>query len=355
MAAPQSSRAEDAPVGPFRSSAEAQVFRFVHEGEAGPLHAYLLARYSHGRDERWARSFFPERVRLNGQPADESTWVRPGDEVSYLHLRAEEPPPPALGPPLYEDEWVLALEKPDRIPVNPSGVYYFTSLAILAREVFANPELTPIHRLDLETGGPVLFARRSAHLKAFHRLFQRQAIHKRYRALVHGRFPAGLTRIAGRIEPAVGSRIHTKLRLVPLEDPLPEDTGGEPALLSPGVSLTRVVAVRPLGSYSEVVLEPVTGKTNQLRVHLAHVGHPIVGDKKYHPDESVFLDWMVHRDFERLRDRLLLPRQALHCESLRFTHPFTGRTVEVASDPAVWADKIAPLVGPLREGATGDP
>jgi 23S rRNA pseudouridine1911/1915/1917 synthase len=101
----------------------------------------------------------------------------------------------------------------------------------------------------------------------------------------------------------------------------------------------------PRGPFSELELEPVTGKTNQLRVHLAHVGHPIVGDKKYHPDEEVFLDWYAHRDYARLAERLLLPRQALHCEALAFTHPFSGAALETRAPAAMWRDKVSGLLG----------
>ena len=75
------------------------------------------------------------------------------------------------------------------------------------------------------------------------------------------------------------------------------------------------------------------------------MGHPIVGDKKYHPDENVFLDWHAHRDFGRLADRLLLPRQALLCEALAFTHPFSGLDLELRAPAALWPAKIAPLFG----------
>jgi 23S rRNA pseudouridine1911/1915/1917 synthase len=336
---------------PFTNGADTHVFRFTYEGEPRALHAYLLQRYRHGRNASWARAFYPARVRLNGARVERDTLVRPGDEVAYLHCRWEEPPAPALLPPLHEDPWLLALPKGDSVPVNPSGVYYFTCLAIQARELLAAPELTPLHRLDLETSGPVLFARRARDRNTWHGLFQQKTLRKRYRALVHGAFPEALREIAGTIVPDPRSAIHTRLRLLPAAPDAPgEDAaqanagaGGEP-------SRTRVLSAVRLdlgarGVFSELVLEPVTGKTNQLRVHLAHVGHPIVGDKKYHPDEGVFLDWYAHRDFTRLRDRLLLPRQALVCESLAFSHPFTGAPLEIHAPPGAWAGKVAGLLG----------
>lgn len=319
-----------APWGPaFQDGPGRKIFRFRYEGPERPLKAYLLERYAYGRDDAWRRGFYPHRVRLNGAPVDEATRVAPGGRIGYLHLRAEEPAPPPLGEPLYQDRWLVALHKPDSLPVSPAGIYYFTSLALLAREVLGEPGLTPVHRLDLETAGPLLLVRQPQHAAAFHRLFQAGGIHKHYRALVLGRFPPDVEQIRGHIAPDPDSAIATRLRLLP-EGP------GRP-------SLTRVVGVRHRGLFSEVELEPVTGRTNQLRVQLAALGHPIVGDKKYHPEEAVFLDWLANRDFGRLRDRLHLPRQALLCERLAFTHPFTGQPVTISAPPGAWAEKTAGL------------
>jgi RluA family pseudouridine synthase len=328
---------------PFASGLEAKVFRFEHEGEPARLREHLIERYRYGRSAEWRETFYPGRVRLNGQAVDGETLVRPGDTVAYLHLRAEEPPPTEPLRVLHEDEWMLVLHKPDDVPVSPSGQYYFTSVAVRAREDFGNPELTPIHRLDLETSGPLVFAKRSRDLKRFHRLFTAKTLKKTYRALVLGHFPEHITRIAGAIVPARGSAIHTKLWLEPGDE---------------SHSLTRILRAEPHvlpdaglngGAFSELELEPVTGKTNQLRVHLAYVGCPIVGDKKYHPDEGVFLDWLEHRDFARLRERLWLPRQALQCQALEFPHPLTGAPVRVTASQGSWAAKLHPLLNPKLE------
>lgn len=324
---------------PFASSREAKVFRFEYEGEPAPLREHLIARYRWGRPPHWRESFYPARVRLNGMPVDADTVARPGDTVAYLHLRAEEPPVTRPLHVLHEDEWLLALHKPDDAPVSPSGMYYFTSLAVRAREELGNPELTPLHRLDLETSGPLLFAKRARDVARFHRLFTAHTLRKTYRALVLGRWPEHLTRIAGAIVPARGSAIQTKLWLEP---------GDETRSLT---RILRVACHTPPGGggFSELELEPVTGKTNQLRVHLAWAGCPIVGDKKYHPDEQVFLDWVEHRDFERVRGRLLLPRQALHCHALEFSHPVTGQRMRIEAPRGSWAAKLSPLLAPRFE------
>jgi 23S rRNA pseudouridine1911/1915/1917 synthase len=306
-----------------------KVFHFRFEGEACRLKPYLVERYRYGRSAAWRETFYPERVRLNGETVGEDTLVCPGDTVTYWHLRAEEPPHPSPLRVLYEDEWVLAIHKPDDAPVSPSGLYYFTSLALRARECFAAPELTPVHRLDLETSGVLLFAKRKAYLARWNAMFSAQRITKRYTALVEGHFPERVTRVAGRMGPHPASRIETKLWLDPA---------------GPANSDTRVVQRANHGELTELLLEPITGKTNQIRVHLAHAGHPIVGDKKYHPDEDVFLDWLVHRDYVRLDAKLRLPRHALQCQSLAFDHPFTGQSLKIEALAGSWGEKIGTLI-----------
>lgn len=354
----------------FTSDASSKIFHFRFEAQAQALKPYLLERYQFGREARWRDTFYPDRVRLNGAPVAEDTWARPGDTVAYRHLRAEEPPAPAALAVLYEDQWLLAVHKPDTLPVSPSGLYYFSSLAILARELFGAPELTPVHRLDLETAGVLLLARRRADAARFHELFETHAIVKRYLALVYGTFPAECRELAGRIAPHPDSAIHTKLWLDPAGEPnsltrvlevayhavcAPQVASGA-SRSAAGASGGAAGAARErqaapeAGRCSELLLEPVTGKTNQIRVHLAHAGHAIVGDKKYHPDERVFLDWLKYRDDRRIRERVWLPRQALHCLSLSFTHPFTGEPVTVASAAEAWQAKTAGAIAAPKLG-----
>ncbi|MDH4121830.1 MAG: RluA family pseudouridine synthase [Deltaproteobacteria bacterium] len=358
---------------PFENSPQAHVFHFIYQGEPVPLGPYLRERYRWGRPAEWADTFYPQRVRLNGQPVDLGTLARPGDRVDYLHLRREEPPfigaPPPAPQVLHQDDWLRVLLKPDNVPVSPSGAYYFSALAVWAREALAEPELTPVHRLDLETSGPLLFARQKKHISRFQELFTAKTLAKRYRALVHGEFPGGVQDIHGVLEDDPHSPIHTRRRVTEPKKEITEKRIDRPTEVLPGArapnaprapgagtagaSHTRIHGRRVVrsagGAFTELELEPVTGRTNQLRAHLAHLGHPIVGDKKYHPDPGVFLDWLEHRDFSRLQAQLLLPRQALHCQSLEFIHPFTGKPLRVEAPPDVWLEKTGGLIATLEE------
>jgi RluA family pseudouridine synthase len=324
-----------APGALFQNTARSHVFHFTYEGEPRPLKAYLADRFRYWLRGELLERAFPQRVRINQSAVDEASWVHTGDRISYHHERAEEPLLPPVPPVLYEDDWMLVVYKSGDVPVSPSGAHYFASLAIHAREQFGNADLTPIHRLDLETEGPVILSKRRQDLARFHQMFLRHELGKTYRALVHGRFPRELTRIAGRIVRDSASPITTKLGLLPDRDATH--------------SITVVRRVAHLGTYSELELAPLTGKTNQIRVHLAHYGHPIVGDKKYYPDERLFLDWVWHKDWTRYARELVLPRQALQCAALEFMHPFRGQPVRIVSPAGAWRRKIAGAVESVLE------
>ena len=85
--------------------------------------------------------------------------------------------------------------------------------------------------------------------------------------------------------------------------------------------------VGPKGPFSLIEVRPLTGRTHQIRVHLEHLGHPIVGDKLYSGDDETFLHFYEHDFDEWLQERVLLPRAALHAYGLEFTHPVTGERV----------------------------
>ncbi|MCP4749676.1 MAG: RNA pseudouridine synthase, partial [Proteobacteria bacterium] len=158
-------------------------------------------------------------------------------------------------------------------------------------------------------------------------LFQEKKIEKRYQAVVFG--TPNVNSIAGNLIPAKKSRIYTKLELELSDEPN---------------SLTLIEKQKAWGDYFRLWLKPITGKTNQIRVHLAAIGCPIVGDKKYYPDEEIFLDWFAHRDVFRILPVLKLQRQALHCESLSFASPFAGEQIDIVDHTPDWEKKISQLL-----------
>lgn len=211
---------------------------------------------------------------------------------------------------VFEDEDLLVVDKPAGMHVHPIGPYRTGTLmnALLAH-AGATPDQAwtawrphPAHRLDRATSGLVLIAKRAAVHEALRASFAAHLIHRRYRATVHGH----LALAAGTVDAPVGRDPTCDYRraIVPLAD------GGQSA-----ITHYRVLERRAdeLGTTSVLELELATGRTHQIRVHLASLGHPIVGDSIYAAASRGRLD--ASQAIE------------LRAVELRFAHPRDGRTV----------------------------
>lgn len=222
---------------------------------------------------------------------------------------------------LYEDDDLLAVDKPPFVSVHPSGRHMTDSLIhrvhVRYRSQIAERGWAPklCHRLDRETSGIVLVARDpEVHRRAM-RAFERREVEKHYLAIVHG-VPSGRGGVIDMpLGPARASRIGLKMACV--ADGAPARTDWE--------------LVEARGEVSLLRCRLHTGRQHQIRVHLAAIGHPVVGDKLYGDDDAYFQRGvegeLSARDFEQLG----LPRHALHNHRLALAHPRTGEHVAIES------------------------
>lgn len=209
-----------------------------------------------------------------------------------------------LGPPLYEDDAVLVLDKPAGLAVHGGSGLAFGLIEALRQ---GRPELDFLelaHRLDRETSGCLLLAKSRAALLALQDQSRRGAMDKRYLALVAGAWPADLRTVRAPLRKNV---LAGGERMVAVAD------DGRAA-----VSHVRVLERLPGATLVEVRLE--TGRTHQIRVHAAHVGHPLAGDGKYGDGE-----------FNRRMRAAGLTRLFLHAHSLAFRHPQTGAELHLST------------------------
>ncbi len=266
---------------------------------------------------------FQQALLVNGIPQRTNYPVHPGDELRVRLLEPEPNYPAEEGDLniLYEDEHLLAVDKPPGIIVHPSPARMTGTLAnyLLAhyRSQGEDSAVHPLTRLDRDTFGIVLFAKHS-HAHALLTLQQRAGqFEKVYHALVEG------TPAAQRIEaPVFRPDPISLLRIV--------DSRGKHAqtLLSP---------LSTDGRISLVELHPVTGRTHQLRVHCLYIGCPILGDPQYCTPSS-----------QALSESLGLTGQQLGAMRLRFTHPFTGQAMELHSGFSLGLQKfVAPGTKPV--------
>ncbi len=222
---------------------------------------------------------------------------------------------------LYEDEEVLAIDKPPGMPVHPSGRHVADTLIqrVHARFRAGNAGLKlPLrlcHRLDLETSGIVLVAKGDRTHAELMRQFEDREVEKEYLAIVRGEpaLDAGVVDLP--IGPARTSAVRLKMACI---------ADGQP-------SRTSYRVLERHGHCALVACRPHTGRQHQIRLHMDAIGHPLVGDKLYGVDEAIFLraarDELTQEDLAELE----LPRHALHNHRLDFSSPATGERRSVSS------------------------
>jgi 23S rRNA pseudouridine1911/1915/1917 synthase len=234
---------------------------------------------------------------------------------------------------LHHDEHLLVLDKPGNLPVHPSARYHrHTLTALLRRRLGPGHGWEMAHRLDRETSGVIVFGRRNGSGPLLKGSFVRREVDKQYLALVSGSFE-GPREIDIPLGSAKGSEILIKVGRRELDD------GGLPALTSVELVGRGSLQGRPI---SLVRCRPRTGRTHQIRVHMAEIGHPLVGDKLYAASEQEFLDVVERgRPVAELEAKLGLWRHALHARSLSLPHPITGERVCFT---APWPAELAQIL-----------
>ena len=247
-------------------------------------------------------------VTVDGEAKSRSTRVQRGQVVAIDQPEVEEivqEVPEVLEPTiLYEDEHLVVVDKPIGLVTHASPGSPGPSLASLlhARGLAGGGEEDRpgiVHRLDKETSGLLVVARNEETLDALQRMMRNREIEREYVALVHGRPPS----IAGRIEAPIGrDPVNRTRRAV-------DGIGARPAI-------THFELRETFPDYTLEAVHLETGRTHQIRVHFAAIGHPVVGDPVYGPSSS---------------DSLGLEHQALHAHRLAFDHPVTGERIELTS------------------------
>lgn len=269
-------------------------------------------------------------ILVNGLAKKSSYRLRENDSVtgtwlveSVMHVEPEEMPLQIL----YEDEHLLALSKPPGLVVHPgSGNHRGTlvnGLVFHCRSIAgAGDALRPgiVHRLDKDTSGVMLVAKDDKILRLLSEEFKQRRMDKEYTALLHGI----MQKRQGRIVAAIGRHSVNRQKMA-----VRELTGRHAA--------TNWQVIAELEDrFSLVRLRIETGRTHQIRVHMAHLGHPVAGDAVYGS----------HRQNQRF------PRQLLHASRLGFAHPITGRRLDLVAP--LWPDFLQILQG-LNGGIALEP
>lgn len=270
---------------------------------------------------RLGRSRTQVRNRLQGPICDQAgrvlKWsrrLRAGQVLWFPRREYPEPEVEVAAPVLHEDRWLVVVDKGAGAPVHPTRSWRTRTVLNLLRARPGGAQLRPVHRLDRETSGVLLFAHTAEVATALMKQFAQRQVRKRYLAIVRGR-PAFARQVLS-WPLARDGRFPVRCRM--RVDP----AGAQPAV-------TEVEVLRRGARGSLVAATPRTGRQHQIRVHLAHLGHPVLGDKLYQQDGQPYLAMIRDQLDSSALQRLGHRRQALHAACLTFRHPVTGGTLHI--------------------------
>lgn len=281
-------------------------YRHVLGPEASGLTtlAYLSSAFSHSTERQWCERLGGGEIELDQRAASGAELLKAGSVLIWNRPGwLEEDTPQEYGL-IYEDDHLLVVDKPSGLPTIPGAGFYLNTLVSLVRNDFADAK--PLHRLGRATSGLVMFAKDSEIAAALHQRWA--SVQKQYVAL--GSFVAIDDQYD--IQAPIGELDHPRMGKV-----FAAKTAGKPAR-----SIARTLCRRTDSTLFEVDLH--TGRPHQIRIHLAYIGHPLVGDPLYAVGGQPKLE---HPG---------LPGDAgywLHAKRLVFEHPITGQPLALEAPP----------------------
>ena len=266
---------------------------------------FLLERFPAIARGVWlARMAAGEVVDEHGEPVTATRAYRGHIRVYYYRALPDEPRVPFEAKVLFQDAHLVVADKPHFLPVTPSGHYLQETLLVRLKNLLGIADLIPIHRIDRETAGLVMFAVQPAERDAYQGLFRDKLVRKHYQAVAPWRAELAFPQVRR-------SRI--------VED---EPFFRQREVDGPANSETQIDVLEVRGAQALYALSPVTGKKHQLRVHMNALGLPIVGDRMYPP--------VAHTP----DDNFSQPLQLL-AQSIEFTDPVTGQLRRFDSELAL--------------------
>jgi len=288
--------------------------RVGEQGAGERLDVFLAGKFSRSRSA--------VRVKLDGQVLSAEgrrlKWshrLRAGEVIRVATQVHPEPQVEVTYRILHRDDWILAVDKGPGAPVHPVRTFRTRTVLTRLRADLDEPGLNPAHRIDRETSGVLVFARTKPALTALMNQFKNGRVSKKYLAIVCGnpQFDRKTLDLSLGRDPDFPVRC----RMRP----------------GPGQSaVTELAVVKRQDDRALVSAVPRTGRQHQIRVHLAALGHPVLGDKLYQEDGRPYLAMIGDQLDDETIARLGHHRHALHAESLEFEHPETGKKLCICAE-----------------------
>jgi 23S rRNA pseudouridine1911/1915/1917 synthase len=299
---------------------DSQILIVSEPAAGGRLDSYLASNLSNLSRTRIQRSIEDGDILVNDRPAKPGYRLRESDRIE---IDIAPPPPLEVAPEpipitvVYEDSSIIVVDKPAGLVVHPGAgnesgtlvnalVFHFNELSGTAGQI--RPGI--VHRLDKDTSGLLVIAKNDVAHERLSEQFHDRRVHKIYNALAYGTLPA----LTGEIDARIGRSPGNRTRMA-----VATGTAGRAAH-------TKYEVVTRYTNFTLLKVRITTGRTHQIRVHLAHIGHPVVGDATYGAGrENTIRDPVLKRHIKELG------RQFLHSVELGFTHPESGQELHFTS------------------------
>ncbi|MBP6218134.1 MAG: RluA family pseudouridine synthase [Oligoflexales bacterium] len=301
--------------------------RALEEDLGMRLDKYLGSRYLFKSRTQWQDLISTGAVLVNGQAMKKITYQpKLADTLSYYCPQDFEPVIDDGISVIWEKSGVIAVYKPPNLPMHEGGAYRLNTFEqVLHKKI--GKEWAAVHRLDRETSGIVLCADSQAVRGKLCASLRERSLQKVYLAIVFGRAEKDewwVDKPIGRLD-----RDQTKLRFKQgvTRDGFPSQTFFKVKERSVETDQT---ASQDIFTFLEV--QPKTGRTHQIRVHSAWSGLPLIGEKKYNPDEDTYLEYVQNGFTEKVQKACLYERLCLHATAVRFQHPIDKSVCEVVSE-----------------------
>ena len=287
-----------------------------NRGVGKRLDLWLTKRFTYLSRNQWQQQIKAGKLLLNERKSRSSRILQLNDQVTFISDRAE-PPVIMEYSVLFEDEYFFVVNKGGNLPCHPAGPFFKHTLWYDMTEKYGKVFMA--NRLDRETSGLMLVGKNAEMATHLAKLFTSRQVTKKYRAIVFGQFTDQII-ADGYLIADPASKVRKKRQFV-FEHPesLPDKTES---------AITKLNLIVTLDNFSVVEAVPTTGRLHQIRATLYSLGYPLVGDKLYGPDDTVYLRLARDEITTADRENLLLPRQALHATNLEFIHPITGKAMQ---------------------------
>ncbi len=294
---------------------ESKHIRVPEQAQGLRLDVFLTKRFSDFSRNDWQRRIDSGEIRLNGIASRSSRKLNSGDVIEFSYEMPDEPEVPTHLEVIFEDADYLVVNKPPGLPVHPSGIYKNQTVTEILKSRGILKEGYLLHRLDRETSGVLALGKNRAAAAAFQRILRAGGVEKFYEVAVEG-LVTGPIDARGYIYRIPTSRLSRRRTFSKTQ---PED-----GALDVQTSWTEFSVIMSHQRLTLLRARLHTGRMHQIRATLFALGFPVVGDKLYGPDESLYFnfadDTMTEADWKVLRIR----RSALHCCEMKLLHPLHG-------------------------------